>query len=324
MIRSFLQTLGSRLNNFFFAPSDGRGLASLRIVLGAAMAIEALLVFPYIIELYGPFGYLQADLIEAITGRAIPGLLHRAGLDPGTYGLVLTSFFLVHFSFALAFLLGFKTRAANVGLWLTQTIIINSGYYSSYGVDRYFQNFLFILMLSPAVKMWSIDGRREGKVESPRASWTFGLRLVQLFLLMTYADAGLSKALGSDWWSGEAIWRTLNQPEFRRFNFLWLHHVPWVPVVLGWATMFVEGFYFAGAYVKRLGTAWTLAIIGLHLGIASMMGGLTLFGLTLAGVNVAAFLVPRFTLQFRFTLLPVPKRAAASFAPLAWLERSRF
>ncbi|RZA07948.1 MAG: hypothetical protein EOP11_06275 [Proteobacteria bacterium] len=323
MIKKIAGALIARAQNFFFAPSDGRGLASLRIVLGAAMVIEALLVFPYLLQLYGPFGYLQADLIEAITGRAIPGLLHRAGLDPGVYSMLLTGFFCVHFSFAIAFLFGFKTRAANIGLWITQTMIINSGYYSSYGVDRYFQNFLFLLLLVPAVRVWSVDAMREGRDQTPRASWTFGLRLVQVFLLMTYADAGISKAFGSDWWTGEAIWRTLNQPEFRRFDFLWLYHVPFVPVVIGWATMFIEGFYFAGAYVKRLGTAWTLAIVGLHLGIASMMGGLTLFGGTLAAVNVAAFLIPRFAFEFKIRLVPRARRPLVSLAPLTWFERRR-
>jgi hypothetical protein len=190
-------------------------------------------------------------------------------------------------------------------------------------VDRYFQNFLFLLLLVPAVRVWSVDAMREGKDQTPRSSWTFGLRLVQVFLLMTYADAGISKAFGSDWWTGEAIWRTLNQPEFNRFNFLWLHHVPFIPVVIGWATMFIEGFYFAAAYVKRIGTAWTLAIVGLHLGIASMMGGLTLFGGTLAAVNVAAFLVPRFVFEIKLRFVPTRPRAFAAAAPFTWFERRR-
>lgn len=319
-----LHSLLHTLREFFTAPSDGRGLAALRIVLGAAMVVEALLVFPYLVQLYGPFGYLQADLIEAITGRAIPGLLSRAGLDPTAYGALLTGFFLVHLSFALAFTVGFKTRAATIGLWITQTIILNSGYYSSYGVDRYFQNFLFMLALVPAVKMWSVDAWREGKGVTPRSEWTFSLRMVQLFLLATYADAGFSKALGQDWWDGEAIWRVLNQPEFRRFDFHWLSYVPWVPIALGWGTMVVEGFYFAAAYTRRLGPLWVLAIMSLHLGIATFMGGLTLFGCTLAAVNAAAFLVPRFQLFGAIAPdgAPAPaRRRSLSLVPLATTER---
>lgn len=319
-----LRSLVLNLREFFTAPSDGRGLAALRIALGAAMVVEALLVFPYLVQLYGPFGYLQADLIEAITGRAIPGLLSRAGLEPSLYGALLTSFFLLHLSFALAFTVGFKTRAATIGLWITQTIVLNSGYYSSYGVDRYFQNFLFMLALVPAVKLWSVDAWREGKGVTPRSEWTFALRMVQLFLLATYADAGFSKGLGQDWWDGEAIWRVLNQPEFRRYDFHWLAQVPFVPVFLGWSTMVIEGFYFAAAYTRRLGPVWVLAIMGLHLGIATFMGGLTLFGCTLAAVNAAVFLVPRFQ-RFAAAVpegMPVPaRRRGLSLVPLASADR---
>jgi hypothetical protein len=279
---------------FCLSPSSGLALDALRIVVGLGMAVEALLVFPYLLELYGQSGFLQADLIEALSGPALPGLLENAGIKGVTFAWLLKTFYAIHFSFALAFMLGWQTRIANVGLWFTQTLLINSGYLSSYGLDRYFHNLVFLMMWMPVNTVWSIDRWRSKQFPVASSMKTVSLRLIQGFILMTYANAGFAKAAGHDWWTGEAVWRVLNQPEFQRADFLWLANYPWLAKALSLGTIFLEAFYFAAVWVPWLGAVWSIGIVGMHLAIATALK-LSLFGVTLALVNVAVFLLPRFS-----------------------------
>ncbi|MBI3507539.1 MAG: HTTM domain-containing protein [Proteobacteria bacterium] len=284
-------SLSSGAERFFLAPTLGRSLAALRIVVGGAMLYEALSLFPYINDLYGRYGYLQAELIEALTGHAIPGTLAKMGMSSSAHSTLLQGFYFVHLALAFLVLAGYKTRQSTIGLWITQSIILASGYFSSYGVDRYFHNALFALAWLPAGNCWSVDRFLSETKPEPLAACRLGRRLLQIFLLMTYADAGISKMYGTDWWDGEAVWRVVNQPEFRRFDFLWLAQMPWLCVGLSRGTVFIEALYGIGAWIPKVGRLWTLAIIGMHLSIAVAMR-LSLFGTTLALMNAALFLVP--------------------------------
>ena len=275
---------------FFKKPTEGKPLSALRIAIGLMMAVQAISLFPHVQELYSQFGLLQADLMETLTGVAIPGFLLKHGIGPDLYSKILVPFYGLHLMLALLFMLGFKTRPTTVLLWITQTVIVNSGYFSSYGVDRYTQNLLFLMIFFPVANVWSVDSWLSPNREK-KADCTLGLRLCQLFILMTYISAGASKSLGADWWNGEAIWRVLNQPEFRQFDFLWLMNYGWLVKGLCWTTMVLETFYFIGVWIPYVGRLWVLSIIGMHLGIALTMG-LQLFGVTLALVSVALFLVP--------------------------------
>ncbi len=281
----------SFFEGFFLRPHRGEPLAALRIVLGLAMLTEAARVYPYLGDLYGQYGLFQADLMERLTGAALPGWLLKLGMGPESFLPLLRGFFLAYLASAVFFTLGLFTRTATVLVWLSQMILVNCGAFSSYGVDRYFVNFAFLMIFFPAGNVWSLDRLRARRPAEALAACRIGLRLLQLFLLIAYVDAGLSKAHGADWWSGEALWRALNQPEFRRADFLWLAAVPWLPRILGVGTFLAEALYCVGVWIPRLGVLWVLAMIGMHLGIAAFMG-LTLFGCTLAAANAALFLVP--------------------------------
>ena len=279
-------------NRFFLAPSQGEALSALRIVVGLAMLVEAVVLWPYRNELFGPMGFLQVHLLDFLTGPTIPGLAVQHGVPVGTYLVFLKVVYLVHVGSLVFFTLGAGTGAMAVAVWLTKAFLVNSGNYSSYGVDSYFHNIAFLLALFPCGRHWSLDSWRRKEAAAPLPSCTLGLRMIQIFLLMTYINAGVGKGVGAQWWTGEAIWGSLNLPEFSHFgSFAWMASVPWVPRLLGWATVLIEALYFLGVWIPRLGTAWVLAIAGMHLGIALFMG-MYQFGITLAAINVVLFLEP--------------------------------
>jgi hypothetical protein len=279
------------LRRFFFNPSLGFPLAALRIVIGYMVVLETALVFPNIDDLYGQLGYFQSHLMDALAGPSLPGVMAHLGVHNAAYSVFLRGFYLLHCLLGILFLVGFKTRRVSVGLWITQTLVVNSGYVSVYGVHRYLHNLIFLSMWLPMAQVWSFDSYFSPAPALPRRACTFGLRLIQIFILMTYVDAGWSKAMGTDWWNGEAIWNALNLPEFNHFNFYWLSRVPWLAKALSRGTLLIETFYFVGVCLPRVGKVWVLAIIGMHLAIALFMG-LTLFGTSLALVNAVLFLIP--------------------------------
>ena len=279
------------LKRFFLTPSDGTTLSCLRIVVGLAIFFECLVLFPHLNGLYGQYGYLQTHLMDALAGATIPGALARLGVSAESFSTLIHVLFFVQLVTALGFALGFKTKLLNWMLLLTQIFFINSGWISSYGFGRYLHNLVFLMAFFPVNRRFSIDLLRRGSPFPAEARLTLGKRLVQLFLLMTYVDAGLSKAAGTDWWTGNAVWRALMASEFQRFDLQWIAAYPGLLLFICWTTVFFESFYIVGYWIPRVRIPWVLAIIGMHLGIAIFMK-LTLFGLTMAAVNAAVFLVP--------------------------------
>lgn len=287
---------------FFLRPSSGEILSVLRIVLGTMMLIKGAFLFPHLEDLFGQYGYLQATLMDAIGGENFVSWLQKREFTGWRFSAILHAFFLVHLGSALAFAIGWKTKYANVLLWLTQAGLFRLGWESVYGIDSYCHNLTFLALWLPVERYWSVDHRHNDNLEySVRA--TVGLRILQIYLCLTYIDAGFSKALGFDWWD-EALWEVLHLREFHHFNFYWLAEVPWLPKLMAWSVLFFESFYFIGVWIPRYGRYWVWVIISMHLGIAVVMG-LVLFGITLALVNATLFLLP-----IRFSASQEPKKSA--------------
>ena len=252
------------------ATDQNRILTAFRICLGLLMMLESFQIWSSIDSLYGPYGFLEAGLMNAISGWSAPSFADFFELHGINYLSFLHLLFWVRWIFLLTFTFGFWQRTSTAALWLFQVVIMASGSVSSYGVDRYFHVFLFILVWMPLLK----------------PEWT--LRVMQIALLITYINAGASKAVGVEWLNGEAVWRVFNLPEFSRISFLWMAQLPWLPMILGWATLLFEIFYIVGVWIPRLRLVWILAIIGMHLSIALFMG-LVNFGVAMALINIILF-----------------------------------
>lgn len=282
------------VQDFFLKPTTGELLSLLRIVVGTMMFLKAAWLFPHIDDLYGQYGYLQAHLMDAVIGPNISSWAVKNGITAAQYSAFLHVFFVVHMIAGLSFALGFRTKIANVVLWLTQMAMFRMAWVSAYGIDSYCHNLCFLMLWLPVARYWSLDAWIKGEANvdrRPDPVCTLGIRCLQIYILMTYVDAGVSKALGTDWWSGAAIWEVLHLPEFNHIDFYWMADYPWIPKALALGTLFFESFYIVGAWIPRVGKLWTMAIISMHLGIAFLMG-LTLFGITLALINAVLFLYP--------------------------------
>ncbi|XXT24095.1 HTTM domain-containing protein [Sorangium sp. So ce429] len=281
------------VERFAFAPASAAPLAVLRIGLASVLLAQAAMVAPALFDLYGQSGILQTPLLDAL-GR--PGsvrlswLIDRlAPLGIGEVPIIVAvgAFYVLAL---VALLAGWHTRMAAAGAWLSHLTLMMTADSTNYGVDQFANIFLFYLMWMPAGAALSLD-RRLGRTRSgPTSMARLALRVVQIHLCIVYLTGGLGKALGEQWWNGDAIWRTLNIPEYRQYDFTWLAYYPWLAVGAGWMVLLIEVGYPLMIWPRRTRRLWVAATVALHAGIAVFMG-LGVFGAIMAVLTISAFAV---------------------------------
>lgn len=279
---------------FVTAPASPLPLGVLRIGLGVMVLVQTLPLLPHLADAYGSRGVVQSPLVEF----TVPPLTPRVGwftaaLAPLGVGEVVAIrlFFAVHVAAVLAFLVGWRTRAASVVTWLTFVMATTSGAFYVYGVDRFLRIALFYCMFAPVGGAFSADvvaGRTSGV---PSWSARLALRVLQVHLCIVYLASGIEKASGAQWWNGEALWRSMMRPDLGTMDFGWVASVPWIAMAGCWATLLVEAGYAFLVWPRRTRKAWALATIGLHAGVAASLG-LYVFSATMMLLTFAAWVVP--------------------------------
>lgn len=255
-----------------------------------------------VLALHGAQGIIPWELTDLLRDPWVPGLptLAKAFFPLGIGVQAAVVLLLAAYAGSLlALALGFYPRVSACLAWGLHLSLVTSGAASFYGVDQLANTFLFYLLLFPSGRVWTFASR---PAASQRAETipVGCLRVLQAHLCVIYLAAGLDKAMGRQWWNGEAIWQTVSQPIFSTFDLSWLARPSWIPMVAGWSTLVVEIGYLFFIWPRRTRTPWSLATIGLHLGIGLFMG-LVFFSSVMILLTVCFFLIPE----------RVPERAVA-------------
>jgi hypothetical protein len=272
----------------WFRPVSARPLAGLRIGLPLLLLFHLVWLSNDLLALHGSRGIIPWELTDLLRNPWVPGLptLARALLPLGISAraaiLLLLS---IYGGSLLALCLGFCSRLAAFLAWGLHLSLVTSGFASFYGVDQIANTFLFYLFVFPSGRAWTFDSRREEPIA------VGCLRVVQVHLCVIYLSAGLDKAMGRQWWNGEAIWQAVSQPAFSTFDLHWLARYPFIPMLAGWATLVVEVGYAFLIWPRRTRKAWCLATVGLHLGLAVFMG-LVFFSSLMILLTCCLFLIP--------------------------------
>jgi CubicO group peptidase (beta-lactamase class C family) len=263
-----------------FRPVSAAPLVALRVALPLLLLLHLLWLSSDLLALHG--GIIPRQLTELLHDPRVPGLetLTKPFALVGIGAHAATAILLALYTASLlALVLGFHTRASAFVAWALHLGLMTSGFASFYGVDQITNSFLFYLFV------FSFRCRQE--------SIALGaLRLVQLHLCVIYLAAGLDKARGIAWWNGEAIWQTLSQPAFGRFDLHVLASHPWIPMLVGWATLIVEIGYAGFVWLHPTRRMWCLAAIAFHLGTAIFMG-LVFFASVMIVLTSCLFLEPQ-------------------------------
>jgi hypothetical protein len=320
---------------FFFEPASPLPLDLVRIAIGLILIGEILWISPCLTELYGTSGILQSDLSDYFFGSfQVPftpswSALSRLGVSETHVLQVLFSIYSVA---AVGVLFGFLTRLSIAVAWALQTLFLSMGYLSNYGVDRITHVILFYFLWMPVGRTLAVDALRKTRNQAPTALCRFSLRVLQINLCVIYLNSGIAKMLGSQWWSGEAIWRVLNLPEFSHWNFTWIASLPWLCKLLAWGTLALETGYPLLVWSQKTSRPWIFAVVCLHLGIALSMG-LYLFSALMIALSLILFGSALFTRETGLAnttcaekgsgVLVDTRAAAATFASRLGLRRRR-
>ena len=207
---------GSAIDTWF-RPVSARPLAGLRVGLPLLLLVHLVWLSDDLLSLHGSRGIIPWELTDLLRDPWVPGLptLAKAFLPLGISAHTAITFLLSGYAGSLLSLaLGFHTRLSAFLAWGLHLSLVTSGFASFYGVDQLANTFLFYLFVFPSGRAWTFASRSA----SPRREETIPvgcLRVMQVHLCVIYLAAGLDKAMGSQWWNGEAIWQAVSQPVFQ-------------------------------------------------------------------------------------------------------------
>ncbi|MCC6417100.1 MAG: hypothetical protein IT429_02500 [Gemmataceae bacterium] len=250
--------------------------------------------------------------------------------DPAAMMAIQVAFVVVSF----LFLIGFCTRVTAVLTWMAAVCHAQRATAALFGVDWIMLVLLLYLAIGPSGAALSVDrrlarwwaGARPRVIGRWRAFWdrllrrqpaaapiAFGptppaapapsvsanvaIRLLQVHLCILYTSAGLSKLLGTSWWTGYAVWETIANFEFAPMQHGWymavLHGLAANRLVYEVAMTTAAGFtlFFEISYVflvwrpRTRGLVLGMAIL-LH-GLIGLFMGLKTFALLMLAMNLA-------------------------------------
>jgi hypothetical protein len=278
------------LRCFWTRPVTPRPLAWFRIGLATVLLVQALSLVGHLDELFGRHRLVQSERFSpAVPDLAwIETVIGFLGVPAAT---AIPLAFSVYVLALVGLLLGYRTRPAAVLAWLTHTALMTSGYLAMYGVDTFAHIGLFYCVWFPVGRALSLDRLADadwGDVGPTFGAW-LGLRILQLHVCIIYTASGVEKASGEQWWNGEAIWRAvMGAPLESPIECSFLADVPWLSQVLCWMTLLLEAGIVAFVWHPRLRRFWLVGIVGMHVGIALVLG-LWTFSATMIVFVLAAF-----------------------------------
>jgi hypothetical protein len=241
-----------------------------------------------------PGGFVARDLTEAlmsVAGALVPrmswlvAIASYVGLSESSVLWMVWTILLVA---GICLIVGLFCRSAAIAACFLHLCAAKSSALLSYGVDNFTSIGLFYLALSPLPDSLSLDVRwRNWRLKQP---WLHGFwrRVLQLHLCVIYFFGGLTKLLGTGWWTGESLWRALTRPPFDVVPIGLLVHARYLLLPLGLSICFLETCYPIFIWPARTRPVWLVCVIAMHCAIAMFMG-LYLFALVMIVLNVAAF-----------------------------------
>jgi CubicO group peptidase (beta-lactamase class C family) len=277
----------------WFRPVSANSLAGLRIGLPLLLLVHLIWISNDLLSLHGSRGIIPWELTDLLRDPSVPGLptLAKALLPLGlTEPLAITLLLSGYAGSLLALALGFHTRLSAFLAWGLHLSLVTSGSASYYGVDQLANTFLFYLFLFPSGRAWTFVPRPASALLESRIP-VGCLRVMQVHLCVIYLAAGLDKAMGTQWWNGDAIWQAVSQPIFSTLDVRWLAKHSYIPIVAGWGTLVVEIGYAFLIWPSRTRKLWCILTMGFHLGTGVIMG-LVFFSSVMILLTGCLFLIP--------------------------------
>ena len=268
-------------------------LAIFRIGLAAILLAQAQVLWEYRELLLDEFGPVPWIISDRMLDPFLPRLSYLAAwLAPaGISSKELVAGFLIAHGIGAALLLaGYCTRWAALLAWATYVVLRSTGHLYFYGIGGLLLIGLFYCIFLPVAREWSVDRLVEARRTHPaddHLDASLSVLVLRIHVCIIYLAAGLSKAVGEQWWSGDAVWRALSLPRFQQFETAQVFAYPEVLQLAALGAVIVQLAYPVLVWT-RLRAAIVLVTELMHLGIAIFLG-LWMFSGVMIVFNLAAF-----------------------------------
>lgn len=281
---------------FLFPLETDKWLAALRIGLGLQVAVYALFLKS---DWHSLFASTGKGLVSRVLGEAITSfespLIPTLGWLVALGGhvhvgedAVLSIAWACLLCMGLLLLAGLFSRPAAIIGWFLHLCAAESGGLFAYGADNFMTTGLFYLMLSPLPDRYSLDYRLLKVQLRSQHLLGFWRRVLQVHMCFVYFIGGLAKSLGSGWWDGSNLWRSLTRPPFNLVSADILVRFKYALPILGISICLIELGYPFFIWIRKTRFFWLVCILAIHAAIGLAMG-LYLFALVMIVLNVAAF-----------------------------------
>lgn len=259
-----------------------------RIGLSVVLLYQFVCIAPASSTLFDVSGVYRHELLvslDAMVPRAF-------SLEPYVRPLNATGLCLgVYVAALMLLLLGVFSRSAAAAALLMHAYWTNNNPAACYGADSFARIGLFACVMFPVSDALAIRIFSQRSLGRPSATARWFVVYLRLVLCLVYCTSGVEKALGAEWWNGEAIHRALWHTGERTIAVSLIDAFPSLAAVAGWATLLIETGYPVFAWWKRSRLVWVLATVGMHAGIIAFLG-LDVFGSVMILFNLAAWLTP--------------------------------
>lgn len=253
------------------------GFAVMRIASGTFILGWLVLNLPIATKIWGP-GAAYLEPYRSVLGYKWPLNILDGISTPFFVGWYLFAILL-----AAAFVLGWRTRIVTPLLFIFYTAINAQNTPISDGGNYFIRIMLIYLIFADISKRWSLDSlrhkrkrRARGKQETEPATvlHNVALCLVVAQLCIVYFEAGIYKVSGSLWEDGTAVYYPLQSEAYGVFPWLsdLLTHNSWVVTLATYGTVVIQlafPFLLFHTITRRIAL---VSILGMHLGIAIIMG----------------------------------------------------
>lgn len=223
---------------------------------------------PDALSLFGRHGVVQWEIAEAVAPRLTPSVgqiatpFARMGISPDA---TLCIIFVSYVAALCALCIGTFAPISAVSAWFTHMMLTATGSLAAYGLQSFANIALFYIMVCSVATLTTVG-------ESRRVRTALMLRTLQIHLCVVYFASGVEKASGTQWWNGEAIWRSVMQPQFSQFNMSPFAQIGALFVLGGWTTLLIEIGYPFAMWCPCTRRIWCGAAVALHLLIAACLG----------------------------------------------------
>jgi hypothetical protein len=309
----YLKAAWKGLGRFWLDGCDPAPAGLFRIVLGLFIVLLYLLLLPSWERYYGADGVLAtgpqyADWMDIYywAGPGVPALVW------GILGLLA----------ALAFTVGWRTRAAAVVLFVLELSRSHHGRFVSNGEDLVVRMLLFYACFAPLGRAFSLDARRVPRgrpAAEPDRPSVWPLRMMQVNLLLIYLLSLPNKLIDDEaWWNGDAVYWSIVSDMWSRWPWpaLFFDYGGAMAKIATFGTVVTEGLAPWLVWFRRTRPFALAALVSMHLGIAIILQNVTFFSLSMI-VGLLLFLSPG---EARAVVRVARRAAAALLGPL--LRRS--